>query len=163
MVSRSYPSRRTDGKKSRSPHASALSASSFDLVNKSLLLCNYMYTLQAPAQNCIIIVVTASAQAVGSASSLTLRIGGVISLRYYCKYNLNITDTLVSLFYKWLRESVSNKFNSIIIPWLFENRILRRVFGLKRNENGEWGMLHNEELHSLYRSPNIIRVIRSRR
>ena len=46
---------------------------------------------------------------------------------------------------------------------VFENRILRRVFGLKTDENGELRRLHNEELHTLYRSPNIIRVIRSRR
>ena len=46
---------------------------------------------------------------------------------------------------------------------VFENRILRRIFGPKRNENGEWKRLHNEELHSLYRSPNIIRKIKSRR
>ena len=46
---------------------------------------------------------------------------------------------------------------------VFENRILRRIFGPKRDENGEWGRLHNEELHSLYRSPNIVRVIKSRR
>ena len=44
----------------------------------------------------------------------------------------------------------------------FENRILRRVFGPKRDENGEWRRLHNEELHILYRSPNIVRVIKSR-
>ena len=46
---------------------------------------------------------------------------------------------------------------------VFENRILRRIFGPKRDENEEWRKLHNEELHSLYRSPNIIRVIKSRR
>ena len=37
---------------------------------------------------------------------------------------------------------------------VFENRVLRRVFGLKWHENGEWKRLHNEERHSLYRSPN---------
>ena len=38
-----------------------------------------------------------------------------------------------------------------------------RIFGPKRDENGEWRRLHNEELHSLYRSSNIVRVIKSRR
>ena len=46
---------------------------------------------------------------------------------------------------------------------MFENRILKRIFGPKRDENGERRRLHNEELHSLYRSPNIARVIKSRR
>ena len=46
---------------------------------------------------------------------------------------------------------------------VFENWILGRIFGPKRDENGKWKRLHNEELHSLYRSPNIIRVIKSRR
>ena len=46
---------------------------------------------------------------------------------------------------------------------VFEIRILRRIFGPKRDENGEWRRLHNEELHSLYRSHNIVRVIKSRR
>ena len=48
-------------------------------------------------------------------------------------------------------------------PRVFENRILRQIFGLKRDENGDWRRLHKEELHSLYRSPNIVRVIKSRR
>ena len=42
---------------------------------------------------------------------------------------------------------------------VFENRILRRIFGPKRGVNGKWRRFHNEELHSLYRSPNIVRVI----
>ena len=46
---------------------------------------------------------------------------------------------------------------------VFGNRILRRVFEPKRDENGEWRRLHNEELHSLYRSANIVRGIKSRR
>ena len=46
---------------------------------------------------------------------------------------------------------------------VFENRIIRRIFGPKRYENEEWRRLHNEEFHSLYRSPNIVRVIYSRR
>ena len=46
---------------------------------------------------------------------------------------------------------------------VFENRILRRVFGPKGDENGEWRRLHNEELHSLYHSSIIFRVIKSRR
>ena len=37
------------------------------------------------------------------------------------------------------------------------------IFGPNRDENGEWRRLHNEELHSLFRSPNIVRVLKSRR
>jgi hypothetical protein len=46
---------------------------------------------------------------------------------------------------------------------VFKNRIQRRIFGPKRDEDGEWRKLQNEELHSLYRSHYIVRVIKSRR
>jgi hypothetical protein len=47
---------------------------------------------------------------------------------------------------------------------VFENRVLRRIFGPKRDEvTGEWRRLHNKELYALYSSPNISRVIKSRR
>jgi hypothetical protein len=46
---------------------------------------------------------------------------------------------------------------------VFENRVLRRIFGPKRDEvSGEWRKLHNEELRDLYSSPSIIRMIKSR-
>jgi hypothetical protein len=45
---------------------------------------------------------------------------------------------------------------------VFENRVLRRIFGPKRKEDGSWRKLHNDELHDLYSSPNIVRVIKSR-
>jgi hypothetical protein len=45
-----------------------------------------------------------------------------------------------------------------------ENRVLRRVFGPKRDEvTGKWTKLHNEELNDLYSLPNIVRVVKSRR
>jgi hypothetical protein len=44
---------------------------------------------------------------------------------------------------------------------VFENMVLRRIFGLRRDEvTGEWRRLHNEELNDLYSSPNIVRVIK---
>jgi hypothetical protein len=46
---------------------------------------------------------------------------------------------------------------------VFENRVMRGIFGPKRDEvTGEWRKLHNEELHDFYSSPSIIRIIKSR-
>jgi hypothetical protein len=46
---------------------------------------------------------------------------------------------------------------------IFEKRVLRKMFGPKREEDGSWRKLHSDELHNLYSSPNIVRVIKSRR
>jgi hypothetical protein len=57
---------------------------------------------------------------------------------------------------------------SVVLMWwlqrVFENRVLRRICGPKRDETtGEWRRLRNEELNDLYSSPNVIRVIKSKR
>jgi hypothetical protein len=47
---------------------------------------------------------------------------------------------------------------------VFENRVLRKIFGPKRDEvTGEWIKLHNKEFHNFYSSPSIIRIIKARR
>jgi hypothetical protein len=46
---------------------------------------------------------------------------------------------------------------------VFEKRVLRRIFGPKREEDVSWRKLHNDELQDVYCSPNIVRVIKSRR
>jgi hypothetical protein len=47
---------------------------------------------------------------------------------------------------------------------VFGNRVLRRIFGAKREEGARgWRRLHSEELHNFYTSPNIVRVIKSKR
>jgi hypothetical protein len=46
---------------------------------------------------------------------------------------------------------------------VFENRVLRGIFTPKKEEDGSWRKLHNDELHGLYSSPNIVRMIKSRR
>jgi hypothetical protein len=50
-----------------------------------------------------------------------------------------------------------------LITRVFENREFRRIFGPKREEDGPWRKLHNDELHNLFSSPNIVRVIKSRK
>jgi hypothetical protein len=46
---------------------------------------------------------------------------------------------------------------------VFENSVLRKIFGPKREEHGSWRKLHNDELHGLYSPSNIVRIIKSRR
>jgi hypothetical protein len=46
---------------------------------------------------------------------------------------------------------------------VFKNRVLRKIFGPKRKKDGSWRKLHNDELHSLYSSLNIVRMIKSKR
>jgi hypothetical protein len=48
--------------------------------------------------------------------------------------------------------------------WVFENQVLRRIFGPKKDEvTGEWAKLHNDELDDLYSAPNIVWVIKLKR
>jgi hypothetical protein len=63
-----------------------------------------------------------------------------------------------------LHQRTAFKFILIDRSWAFENRVLRRIFGLKRDEvMGEWRKLHNEELRDAYSSQNITRMIKPRR
>jgi hypothetical protein len=63
-----------------------------------------------------------------------------------------------------LSKNVNIKIYTTIIWIVFENGVLRRIFGLKRDEvTGEWRKLHNGEVRDLYSSPSIIRIIKSRR
>ena len=84
---------------------------------------------------------------------------------------------------KFVRMNVDISYRTIIMPvvlygcgtWslmlrqerklgVFESMVIRRIFGPRRDEvKGEWRRLHNEELNDLYSSPNIVRVIKSRR
>jgi hypothetical protein len=62
----------------------------------------------------------------------------------------------------WVRNLVSH-FREEHRLRVFENRVLTMIFGSKREEDGSWRKLHNDELYSLYSSPNTVRVIKSRR
>jgi hypothetical protein len=46
--------------------------------------------------------------------------------------------------------------DATLILRVFENRVLRRIFGPKKDEDGLWKKFHNDELHNLYSSPNIL-------
>jgi hypothetical protein len=70
---------------------------------------------------------------------------------------IKIYKTIISLFVLYGCEVWSLTLREERRLRTFENRILRQIFGPKRDANGEWRRLHNEEFHSLYRSPNILR------
>ena len=82
----------------------------------------------------------------------------LVSKRVHC---------FILIFYSivFKRKKLIQLFLKHIIYYLrvFENRILRRIFGPKRNANGKWRRVHNEEPHSLYRSPNTVRATKFRR
>jgi hypothetical protein len=64
----------------------------------------------------------------------------------------------IHLKFRWLHLIIKQKSSD------FEDKVLRRIFGPKRDEvTGEWRRLHNKELYTLYSSPNIIRVTKSKR
>ena len=72
--------------------------------------------------------------------------------------------TIIFLFILYTCETWSLSLREKSRLMVFENRVLRRIFGPQRDEvTGKWRRLHNEKLYALYSSPNIIRVIKSRR
>jgi hypothetical protein len=75
------------------------------------------------------------------------------------KIRINKTISLPVVLYG--RETLSLTLREEHRLRVFENRVLRRIFGPTRDEvMGDWRKLHNEELHNLYSSPNIIRIIK---
>jgi hypothetical protein len=71
---------------------------------------------------------------------------------------------LETALYQFKVSGVGGVFLEDVSRSLFENRVLRRVFGPKRDEvTGEWRKLHNKELNDLYPLPSIVRVVKLRR
>jgi hypothetical protein len=87
----------------------------------------------------------------------------LLSFRLLSK-NLKITIHNTPILLVYGRETWSLTLREEHKLKVFENRVLRRIFGPRRDEvTGGWRKLHNEELHYLYSLPRIIRIIKSRR
>jgi hypothetical protein len=70
---------------------------------------------------------------------------------------IKIYKTIILAVVLYGHETLSLKLREERRLRVFENRILRQIFGPKWDENGEYKRLHNEKLYSLYRSPNVVR------
>jgi hypothetical protein len=78
-------------------------------------------------------------------------------------YSLHLGGTALEAHKCHIDENYKAKCNLVdATDVIFRNRVLR-IFGPRSNEDGSWGKLHNDELHNLYSSPDIVRVIESRR
>jgi hypothetical protein len=74
----------------------------------------------------------------------------------YKKLKIKIYKTVILPFVLYGCETWSHTLREEHRLRVFENRVMRSIFGTKREEDGSWRKLHNDELHSLYSSPNML-------
>jgi hypothetical protein len=86
-----------------------------------------------------------------------------LPVSYKKNLKIKIFKTLIMLVVRYGCETWSLTLGEEHRLRVFENRVLRRIFGPEREEDRSWRKLHNDELHNLYSSPKIVRVIKSRR
>jgi hypothetical protein len=86
-----------------------------------------------------------------------------LHVSYIKKLQIKVYETVISPTVLYGCETWSLSLREEHRLRVFENRVLRRIFGPKWEEDRSWRKLHNDELHSLYSSPNIVRMIKSRR